>query len=66
MILHPEEKKKGAFAEKEPPIPYVAPEEVISEPGDLWQRGVHKLICGDSLKPEIFEILMAKSASTKS
>lgn len=32
---------------------------VFSKPGDLWLLGKHRLICGDSTKPEVMETLMA-------
>lgn len=31
---------------------------VISKAGDVWKLGRHRLVCGDSTKPETFEILM--------
>jgi DNA modification methylase len=30
----------------------------ITKPGDLWLLGQHRLVCGDSTKPETFELLM--------
>lgn len=35
---------------KEPPI---------TKPGDVWTLGRHRLVCGDSTKPETFDLLMA-------
>jgi hypothetical protein len=32
---------------------------VVSSVGDLWQLGRHRLICGNSTEPEVFERLMA-------
>lgn len=32
----------------------------ISRLGDVWLLGAHKILCGDSLKPENYEILMAR------
>lgn len=32
---------------------------VMTKAGDLWQLGEHRLICGDSTKPESYELLMA-------
>lgn len=39
----------------------VAPErgEVICEAGDLWQMGRHRLLCGDALRGDTYDILMA-------
>lgn len=30
----------------------------VTQPGDLWQIGPHRLICGDSLQPETFDRLL--------
>jgi DNA modification methylase len=38
------------------PEPAVGP--AITWPGDIWQLGRHKLICGDALKPETYRQLM--------
>ena len=32
--------------------------EVVSQPGDLWQLGHHRLLCGDALSPESYRALM--------
>lgn len=36
------------------------PDEVpcLSQPGDLWQLGPHRLVCGDSLDPDVVAALM--------
>ncbi len=34
------------------------PEKPISRQGDIWMLGRHKLICGDSTKPETYSMLM--------
>ena len=34
-------------------------EPVFSKAGDLWTLGRHRLLCGDSTKPETLELLMA-------
>lgn len=31
----------------------------VTQPGDVWTLGRHRLVCGDSTKPETFELLMA-------
>lgn len=36
-----------------PPVP----EKTFVEPGDLWQLGPHRLICGDALDPEVIALL---------
>lgn len=33
----------------------------ISEPGDLWLLGKHKIMCGNSLHDETYKLLMGKS-----
>lgn len=33
-------------------------EPAITKPGDLWLLGKHRLVCGDSTKRDVFEILM--------
>jgi len=30
----------------------------VTKPGDIWTLGRHRLICGDSTKPETFDLLM--------
>lgn len=42
-------------SEPEPAVPKPNP---ISRPGDVWQMGDHRLICGDNAKPEIMAALM--------
>lgn len=41
-------------ADEVPPVETVA----VTKPGDLWLLGKHRLICGDSTKPETYEALM--------
>lgn len=31
----------------------------VTKQGDLWQLGPHRLVCGDSTKPETYDLLMA-------
>lgn len=33
----------------------------MTKPGDIWTLGRHRLICGDSTKPETFELLMGST-----
>ena len=33
-------------------------EPAITKPGDLWLLGKHRLVCGDSTKKEVFDLLM--------
>jgi site-specific DNA-methyltransferase (adenine-specific) len=39
-----------------PPVP----EEAITQPGDIWQLGEHRLICGDSCEPETYGQLLGE------
>lgn len=34
------------------------PDEPITQPGDLWKLGKHRLLCGDSSKPEDVDRLL--------
>ena len=36
-----------------------APEEPITKPGDIWQLGNHRIICGDSTLPETYQKLLS-------
>ena len=50
------EEKQGLTDEDEVPE---APEEPITKPGDVWQLGNHRIICGDSTLPETYQKLLA-------
>lgn len=43
-------------ADQNPEIMSVA----VTTPGDVWQLGNHRLVCGDALKPETFIALMGE------
>ena len=36
-----------------------SPATPVSQPGDIWQLGAHRLICGDSTDPSVVAALMA-------
>ena len=38
------------------------PDEAITQPGDLWMLGDHRLLCGDSSKPEDVDRLLDGAA----
>jgi len=46
----------GEVQEDEAPEP---PAEAVTKPGDIWQLGKHRVMCGDSTKAEDVERLMA-------
>lgn len=46
----------GACDPDEIPAP---PDEAITQPGDIWILGEHRLMCGDSSKPEQLDRLLA-------
>jgi DNA modification methylase len=45
----------GEIVEDEVPLP---PDEATTKPGDLWILGDHRLLCGDSSKPEDVDRLL--------
>jgi len=57
-ILHPDG-KPGLTDPDEIPEP---PDEAITQPGDLWILGDHRLLCGDSGNPEHVDRLLAGAA----
>ena len=40
-----------------------APEDPVSQPGDIWQLGPHRLVCGDSTDPATYTALMQEDAA---
>ncbi len=53
--LNPEE----AGDPLEDQLPPVEEERAVSRPGDVWQLGPHRLICGNALEAETYERLLA-------
>lgn len=45
-----------------PPTPSAA--ETVTKTGDIWEMGTHRLICGDSTKPETFSTLLGASKAS--
>ena len=41
-----------------------APVTPVSQPGDIWQLGAHRLICGDSTDPAVVAALMASDQAS--
>lgn len=56
-VLLAEDKPNEKVDEKLNSVPYVAENEIVSQHGDVWLLGKHKIICGDSLKKEIYQRL---------
>lgn len=53
-----EQKFNFSVPEQEDEIPEVPEENVIVKPGDLFQLGEHRLVCGSCLNPEIVRLLI--------
>lgn len=50
----------GASAGAEDTVPEPAPGPSVCQPGDLWQLGRHRLLCGDALAPSSYAALMGR------
>jgi len=48
----------GGSVESEPPVPAPAEGPAITEPGDLWQIGPHRLLCADATQSASYERLL--------
>ena len=49
----------GSNEEEEPPVPDIDPEApAVTRPGDLWNLGTHRLLCGDAQDSESYERLL--------
>ena len=53
------EDTKGGVKEDDFDVAGELEKPTFSKAGDLWQLGEHRLVCGDSTKPETLELLMA-------
>jgi hypothetical protein len=42
------------------------PDAPVTEPGDVWELGPHRLVCGDSTRPETYGALMGGRLATMS
>ncbi|MEM7663399.1 MAG: DNA methyltransferase [Pseudomonadota bacterium] len=43
---------------EEPSVPEPSSGPAITQPGDIWQIGTHRLICGDATKPDTYDRLL--------
>ncbi|MDY6322534.1 MAG: DNA modification methylase [Succinivibrio sp.] len=57
-LLEPDD--EGALDEEEPPEP---PAEPVTQPGDVWTMGDHRLVCGDSTSARDMALLMQGEAA---
>jgi len=46
--------KEVKLDEKANAVPFIPENEIVSQLGDIWQLGKHKIICGNSLEKEIY------------
>jgi len=53
-------RKSGAESEEADAVPVVAPGPAISQPGDVWCLGAHRLICGDARDPKALAKLLGE------
>lgn len=56
-VLLAEDKPSVKTDQKLNSIPYVSENEIVSQYGDIWLLGKHKIICGNSLKEETYQHL---------
>lgn len=49
-----------ARAPEDDKLPDVDPQHVVSQPGDLWVMGPHRLLCGDALSRDTYETLLGR------
>jgi len=50
-------KKEVKLDEKANNVPFIHENEIVSKPGDIWQLGKHRIICGNALQKEIYNKL---------
>jgi hypothetical protein len=52
--------KTSKAYKQEEPVELPGDEPVVSQPGDLWEIGEHRLLCGNSLDPASYERLLGQ------
>lgn len=50
--------KEIKIDEKANTVPFINENEIISKPGDIWQLGKHRIICGNSLERNTYNLLL--------
>lgn len=50
----------GAAPLEDEPVPEPVAGKAVCRPGDLWQLGAHRLLCGDALDPASYVMLMGR------
>ncbi len=58
LIGQQAEAAKPAKPDEADRLPEAAPGPAVTEPGDIWQLGKHRIICGSALDPAVLEALM--------
>jgi hypothetical protein len=65
LMIDPElSNKEVKLDEKANAVPFIPEGEIISQIGDIWQLGKHRIICGDALQEQFYdELFEDKKAS---
>lgn len=60
QLVFGESEKMSASEKEEDPVELPGNEPVVSQPGDLWEIGEHRLLCGNALDPASYERLLGR------
>ena len=58
LVLHDADEAKGEAAGPEDDLPEPQPDRIVSQLGDLWVLGKHRLLCGDARSLACYEQLL--------
>jgi DNA modification methylase len=64
IILEDAQEATGKTAGPEDKVPDPLPGAAVSQPGDLWILGNHRLVCGDARNDEAYQRLMRSEKAT--
>jgi hypothetical protein len=64
IILEDAQEATGKTAGPEDKVPDPLPGPAVSQPGDLWILGNHRLVCGDARNDEAYQRLMRSEKAT--